>query len=95
MQMLRAKFAYDVRHVAHVHHTNVARTCRARTPFWTPSVHAHFVDIAPELLTWNPVGLLLDTKDSVADYKFFLRHNSFRNVSLFSPKCDQIHRKMP
>jgi hypothetical protein len=24
-------FAYDVRHVARVHHTNVARTCRARS----------------------------------------------------------------
>jgi hypothetical protein len=28
--MLRANFAYDVRHVARVHHANVARTCRAR-----------------------------------------------------------------
>jgi hypothetical protein len=30
-QMLRAKFAYDVRHAARVHHANVARTCRARS----------------------------------------------------------------
>jgi hypothetical protein len=30
-QMLRAKFAYDVRHVARVHHANVAGTCRARS----------------------------------------------------------------
>jgi hypothetical protein len=29
-RMLRAKFAYDMRHVARVHHANVARTC-ART----------------------------------------------------------------
>jgi hypothetical protein len=29
-QMLRAKFAYDVRHAARVHHANVARTCCAR-----------------------------------------------------------------
>jgi hypothetical protein len=27
--MLRAKFAYDVRHVARLHHANVARICRA------------------------------------------------------------------
>jgi hypothetical protein len=30
-QILRAKVADDVRHVARVHHANVARTCRART----------------------------------------------------------------
>jgi hypothetical protein len=30
-QMSRAKFAYDVRHVARVHNANVARTCRARS----------------------------------------------------------------
>jgi hypothetical protein len=30
-QMLRAKFVYDVRHVAGVHHANVARTFRARS----------------------------------------------------------------
>jgi hypothetical protein len=29
--MLRAKFAYDVRHVVRVHHANVVRTCRARS----------------------------------------------------------------
>jgi hypothetical protein len=29
-QILRAKFAYDVRHVARVHHANVARTCLAQ-----------------------------------------------------------------
>jgi hypothetical protein len=28
-QMLRAQVAYGVRHVARVHHANVARTCRA------------------------------------------------------------------
>jgi hypothetical protein len=28
--MLCGKFAYDVRHVARVHHANVARTCRAQ-----------------------------------------------------------------
>jgi hypothetical protein len=27
-KILRAQFAYDVRHVARVHHANVARTCR-------------------------------------------------------------------
>jgi hypothetical protein len=30
-QMLRAKFAYDERHVARVHHANVARTFHARS----------------------------------------------------------------
>jgi hypothetical protein len=29
--MLRAKFVYDVRHVARLLHANVARTCRARS----------------------------------------------------------------
>jgi hypothetical protein len=28
--MLRAKFAYDVRHVARVHHANIAGTCGTR-----------------------------------------------------------------
>jgi hypothetical protein len=30
-QMLRAKFAYDVHHVARVHQANVARNCHARS----------------------------------------------------------------
>jgi hypothetical protein len=30
-QMLRANFAYDVRHVSRVHHANAARTCSARS----------------------------------------------------------------